>query len=185
MTSRDSKAALAFLAPALILLGLFRLWPAARSLAESLRGWSSVGGKSLCRPRQLQIPVSRRPGILELCPGYAQVCLDCQPHYSSSVTGPGFLAARNGATVVHSPDPLLPPVRNLPVCSSGRVGAYPRSLLRSGKQHTQRTWLARAAIPLLPRSGTRMPDTHRCMAERRLLDDVLSRRNGVDSQRGV
>jgi len=46
MTSRDSKAALAFLAPALTLLGLFRLWPAARSLAESLRGWSSAGAKA-------------------------------------------------------------------------------------------------------------------------------------------
>ncbi len=43
MTSRDSKAAFAFLAPALVLLGLFRLWPAAKSLVESLRGWSSAG----------------------------------------------------------------------------------------------------------------------------------------------
>ncbi|MDD4793088.1 MAG: sugar ABC transporter permease [Firmicutes bacterium] len=46
MTSRDSKAAVAFLAPALILLGFFRLWPAARSLAESLRGWSGAEARA-------------------------------------------------------------------------------------------------------------------------------------------
>jgi len=46
MTYRDSKAAFGFLAPALVFLCFFRLWPAAKSVAESLRGWSSAGAET-------------------------------------------------------------------------------------------------------------------------------------------
>lgn len=41
--NRDRKSALGFLAPALVLLLLFRLWPAALSVAESFRGWVGPG----------------------------------------------------------------------------------------------------------------------------------------------